>query len=78
MISQCTIDHRGATLDSCKRVDVVVGPGIIAALAAWLVSHVVVIEPVTLALCAVDSEHMLEQVCHNSIWLLHMYLLVTL
>lgn len=56
----------------------IVGIVIFTALASGLVLHIVVIEPMTLALGTVYAEHVLEQVGHDPVGLLHLYFLVAL
>ena len=76
--SSCSTYHGWASLDGRQAVDVVVRVAVKSALTPLLVEHVVVVEPVALALGAVEAEHILQEVGHDSVGLFHLDLLVAL
>ena len=71
-------NHGGSTLEGGKAIEGVFGVAVEAALTALLVADVLVVEPVAVALLAVDPEDGLEQLGHYSVCLLHLDLLVAL
>ena len=73
-----TSSHSWASFDRSERVDVVVSISIKSAQSSLFMSHKVLVEPVTGTIATVESEDCLEQMHHNSVWLLHLDLLMTL
>ena len=72
-LSQCVVLCNGS-----ECLNRVVGIAVHSALTALLVRHPFIVEPMALALITVDAEYMLQHVSHQTVGLLHLYLLVAL